>query len=183
MGELHVITGPMFSGKSSELIRIHRACLLQGKPCLCFNHARDTRFGDGTDIVAHNRSTVSCESVRQVGEIIVHPRFAEAECIFVDEVQFFEAIRNPIMRMVEAHQKQVYLAGLLVDVHRNLFGELHTLLGYADTVNMKTAASCSLCDKPGLFSKAIFPTNEAVNVVGHSDKYTILCRTHFLTHT
>lgn len=183
MGELHVITGPMFSGKSSELINIQRACLLQGKSCLCFNHARDTRFGDGTEIVAHNRSAVSCESVRQVGEIIVHPRFADAECIFVDEVQFFDAIRNPIIRMVEAHKKKIYLAGLLVDVHRNLFGELHTLLGYADTVNMKTSASCSLCDKPGLFSKAIFPTNEAINVVGHSDKYTVLCRTHFLTHT
>lgn len=172
----------MFSGKSSELIRIHRTCLMQNKPCLCFNHACDTRFGDGTEIVTHNRSAVSCESVRQIDEIILHPRFTEAKCIFVDEVQFFEAIRDPIMRMVETHNKQVYLAGLLVDVHRNLFGELHTLLGYADTVDVKTAASCFLCNKPGLFSKALFPTDETVNVVGHSDKYTVLCRPHFLTY-
>lgn len=80
--------------------------------------------------------------------------------------------------MVETHNKRAYLAGLVVDANRNPFGELHTLLGLANTVDVRTAKRCALCDSPGLFSTALFATdpNSTVDLVGHSDKYTVLCR-------
>lgn len=179
MGSLHIITGPMFSGKSSTLIARSEQ---EGRgTSLCFNHKLDVRYSKGNKIVTHDFVSVHCDALNTIDDARAHPRYHEASHIFIDEVQFFTNIRDTVLRMVEVDGKHVYLAGLLVDTNRNLFGELYTIMGLADTVEFRSASRCALCDRVGLFSQSRNPAKTIVDV-GQSDKYIVLCRCHYLNN-
>lgn len=178
-GSLHIITGPMFSGKSSTLIAVYNR--INRASSLCFNHQLDCRYSEANEIMTHDLVSVTGSSIRHITDIRNHPDYHSTSHIFIDEIQFFSNIRDPILHMVEKDHKHVYLAGLLVDINRHLFGEVHTLLGCADSVDFRTATRCSLCEKEGLFSKSKKPANKIVEV-GQADKYVVLCRCHYLNN-
>ena len=71
-GSLDVICGPMFSGKSEELLRrIRRAEIAQLAPLL-FKPSLDDRYGD-TDVVSHAGSRLRCVSIGSSADIEDHP--------------------------------------------------------------------------------------------------------------
>src|SRR4051794_13439520 len=82
MGGLEVLCGPMFSGKTDELIARVRAA---GR-AVVFKPAVDTRHPIDR-VVSHSGATVEAVSVADSAELL--EAVADVDLVAIDEVQFF----------------------------------------------------------------------------------------------
>lgn len=85
-GEIQLIIGPMFSGKSTELLRRLRRCQFAMLRCLMIKYEKDERYDsdmfsthDGTKVKA-----AKCQKLEQIEAVT-----AEYDVIGIDEGQFF----------------------------------------------------------------------------------------------
>ncbi len=87
-GWIEVIAGPMFSGKSEELIRLLKRAVIARQRVQVFKPKLDNRYSDG-DVVSHSQMRVPCELVERADEIM--PRLdPRTEVVGIDEAQFFD---------------------------------------------------------------------------------------------
>src|SRR5690606_27853981 len=120
-GWLEVICGPMFSGKSEELIRRVTRAAIARIPVQVFKPALDNRYAD-EKVVSHSSLSVAAKPVDSARELLmaVHDH---TEVIGVDEGQFFDDELVEIVERLAASAKQVIVAGLDLDYLRS---EEHT---------------------------------------------------------
>lgn len=139
---LVVITGPMFSGKSTELIRRLTIAKIAKLPVVVFKPARDTRTEsqicsrDGCCIAATNVS-----DPQQILELAV-----EARVIGIDEAHFFESGLAPVAMYLARQGKQVIIAGLNLDFQERPFPCIPELLALADEI-VQVHALCTACNE------------------------------------
>lgn len=172
-GYLELILGPMFSGKTTELIQHYKKYTYIGKRVIVINYAEDKRYHDEM-LSTHDKIMIPCNFATTLGEL--WPQMAdEYDVIIINEGQFFADLYEVVLDMVEQKNKTVYICGLDGDFKRQKFGKILDLIPYADTVT-KLNSLCSLCKdgKAGLFSHRI--TQETSQVVIGSDNYMPVCR-------
>lgn len=90
-GHIHVITGPMFSGKTSRLIEMLKRYEYMAKRVVVFNHTLDEqRYGAGK-ISSHNLLEIDCFSVSGVEEVRRHleNEGRDVKVVAFDEVEFY----------------------------------------------------------------------------------------------
>lgn len=178
---LELFLGPMFAGKSSAVLGIVRRNKVIHRRTLCVTSALDKRYTEEAQIVSHNKESHPAMAVGQLVPLLEHPEFHAAECIIVEEAQFFTDLTAFVLPAVETHGKHVICVGLDGDSERRPFGQLLDLIPYADSYQ-KFTALCSRCSDgtPALFTyrKAGAPTTQIS--VGGQNQYEALCRTHFL---
>src|SRR5689334_4287940 len=85
MGWIEVVVGPMFSGKSEELIRRLRRAEIARQRVQIFKPAIDERYA-ANEIISHSGLGIPSDNVTKAGEIMekVQPR---TEVIGIDEAQ------------------------------------------------------------------------------------------------
>tara|TARA_B100000787_G_C16193001_1_gene298730 strand:- start:2664 stop:3206 length:543 start_codon:yes stop_codon:yes gene_type:complete len=175
-GEIHIIMGCMFSGKSSELMRIITKFKLLKKNILAINHIFDTRYGSDK-IISHDKREESCLQIEKLTPILETTEYKEAEILIIEEGHFFPDLYEFVSESCKRNKK-VYVAGLSGDYKLNPIGEILNLIPICDTVTKLTA----LCLKCGDGTEAIFSKrleqNENQILVG-SDEYIPVCRHHF----
>ena len=177
-GELHIISGSMFSGKTTallNLIKLHNNNIV-------INHSLDNRYSSENVIQSHDGKLNYCYKVSSISSIFEKDEFKASSIIFIDEGQFFSNLKDDVLKMVEFYNKTVYIAGLLVDSQRNKFGELLDLIPFADTFVLKKSL-CSMCKtqpQSSTYSYKLNNTNIEVICVGTNIDYTSLCRYHYL---
>src|SRR5579864_7617494 len=90
-GNLSVICGPMFSGKSRELIRLMHIAEIAGQETAVFKPRIDTRYGHA-DISSHDGIRRQAHSVDTAREIlsILSTCARQPEVVAIDEGQFFD---------------------------------------------------------------------------------------------
>lgn len=179
--EFHLIIGPMFAGKSTELIRIANRYKSIGKTILAINHSSNTRY-DTDQITTHNKTRLEpCLIAEKLSNVHSTPEFSSCDIILVEELQFFEDAFESIITWIETHKKTVIAAGLHGDINRNMFGDVLRLLPYADTVT-KVSALCKRCGDGTLahFTKKKSKDQGEV-IVGGEELYESVCRKHFLS--
>lgn len=172
---LELIVGPMFSGKSTELIKRVRRLQTIHKTYIVYNSLNDDRYGlEG--IYTHDMNSVPCVSVNNLMGQVNTEGFREAEYILIDEAQFFKDLFNFVKDIVDIHGKHVIVIGLNGDSRRMPFGQINDLLPYCDNITMLSAL-CSQCKDGtlGIFSKRI-SENSGQICVGTIDKYSSVCR-------
>lgn len=176
-GFLHIISGSMFSGKTTALLTLYN----QFKPSvLIFNHSYDNRYDSNNKyITTHDKNRIPCTCIHTINDIYNHPDFLTTKVIMIDEIQFFTRIKTDILQLVEFYNKHVVLSGLMIDIQRNIFGELSELVPFADRFEQKLS-TCSICKNKGLFSLRKNNKNTNIVDVGSSDKYYAVCRYHYL---
>jgi thymidine kinase len=181
LGNIQLILGCMFSGKTSELIRrIQRYKSIQ-KKVLFVNYIEDTRYNNKineNNIYTHDK--VGCEGIYLSKLSYIIDKIGEYDVFVINEGQFFEDIFEMTIKLCETYEKDVLICGLDGDYRRNTFKyNLLDIIPYADTVEILTAY-CSICkdETPARFSKRI--TNETIQKVIGSDNYIPVCRKHFL---
>lgn len=184
-GYLHLIIGPMFSGKTSELLR----CLFNEAAVdlnvLYVNHERDNRSSGPYS--THNplykeqlasMSNVSFLSVKSLESLsgCIH----KYDVIGIDEAQFFSDI-NTVIHWVDDMGKKVLISGLDGDFRRERFGGVLDLIPKANKVE-KLTAYCKMCAgktpkiiKLAYFTKRIVASEEVI-LVGSGDSYLPVCR-------
>ena len=170
MSKLHIILGPMFSGKTTRLIELSK----EFSSPLIINHALDTRY-HATDLVSHDGIHAPCIQAFQLQDIDKHVLNA-ADAIFVNEAQFFTDLLPVIEAWLTTYGKPIYVCGLDGDFRQNPFGDLLNIIPLCDTVE-KLRAKC-LCGNPAIFTHRLSADQEQT-LIG-TDVYEPYCRLCFL---
>jgi len=170
MSELHIILGPMFSGKTTRLIELSKK---YSNP-LVINHALDVRY-HATDLSTHDGIHTPCIQVFRLDDISKLVLSA-ADAIFVNEAQFFPDLLQVIKEWLSAYKKPIYVCGLDGDFRQQPFGDLLNIIPLCDTVE-KLHAKC-LCGSPAIFTHRLSSDKEQT-LIG-SDIYEPYCRVCFL---
>jgi len=175
---IDVITGPMFSGKSTELAR--RLVILGDAnfKVVYVNSTLDTRQN-----VSHNKlfnSNLPFKSYKVASLFEIQKDLMDYDVIGIDEAQFFTELYEFCIEMCEKNGKKVIVAGLNSDFRRQKFGQIMELLPVCDTV-IKLSSFCKICANkanfvPALFSKRIDKTNNNSIAVGAGESYIPTCR-------
>ena len=178
-GYLELIVGPMFSGKTSKLVQIHKQCVFCSIPVVAINYAEDTRYSD-TMMSTHDLTMIPCMRGTRIQDMVDDavdgPAIAVASVILINEGQFFSDIVAHVKKWVDRDNKRVYICGLDGDFMRGQIGSLNELIPVCDKVE-KLASLCSRCRNGtrGIFSFRI--TRETEQKVIGSSSYIPVCRT------
>ena len=179
---LQLILGPMFAGKSSELLGTIRKYSAIGWPVFVITHSFDKRYGVKPEIVSHDSERHPALAISDFYGVFDMPDYKHAKLIIIEEAQFFEALKEFVMVAVEHHGKDVICVGLDGDAERKPFGQLIDLIPYCDSV-VKRTAFCRRCKEPtpALFTYRLSREDGQV-LVGGAETYEPLCRKHYLNY-
>jgi thymidine kinase len=179
-GRLEVITGPMFSGKSEELIRRLQRARIARQRVACYKPDIDLRY-HRTAIASHSSQTheaaVAPTSDRLREDLFATGKIDEVDVVGLDEVQFFDAAIIPLTLELVHLGKRVILAGLDTTFANEPFGPVPSLMALADEVT-KLSAVCMTCGAPAIHTQRLGQSQELV-VVGAAGLYEARCRAHF----
>lgn len=178
-GKLEVVCGPMFSGKSEELIRRLRRAKIAKQGVIAFKHSLDN---DRTieKLASHNGSVLEAHATDSVASILEYSLQSDIAVIGIDEVQFFMyEIIPTICQLVDAG-KRVIVSGLDLDFRGVPFGPMPTLLAIADTIT-KLQAICTVCGTDAHFTQRLVNNkparyNDPLIQVGAQEAYQARCR-------
>jgi thymidine kinase len=183
-GYLEIIKGPMFSGKTTRLLDIHKKYTFCDINTLVINYEKDNRYSNEM-LSSHDRVMIPCVKVARLAEIATiyggvynttpyFNDFLKAKAILINEGQFFPDIVEWVKIAVEKYHKNVYICGLNSDFQRNKFGNWLDLEVLCDNVVM-LQSFCSKCKKrPAIFSHRLSDEQE-LEVIG-ADCYIPVCR-------
>jgi thymidine kinase len=177
-GRLEVITGPMFSGKSEELIRRLKRARIARQRVACFKPDIDLRY-HRTSIASHSDQTHEACTVANVERLreALFPLLETTDVIGIDEVQFLDESVIPLSVELIHLGKRVIMAGLDTTFNAEPFGPVPALMAIADEVT-KLSAVCMVCGQPAIHTQRLGSSQELV-VVGAAGVYEARCRRCF----
>jgi thymidine kinase len=170
---LEVICGPMFSGKTTELMR--RLVVASGRgPVMAFKPRRDDRY-HASAIATHTGQTYPAQAVDTAAEIEL--ACGRAAVVGIDEAHFFGAGLMPVCLSLLARGTSLIIAGIERDHRGRPFEPFPSLLCEADDV-IKLSGPCARCGAPALHSQRLVASEDAI-VVGGAEAYEARCRACF----
>ena len=175
---MEVITGPMFSGKSEELIRRLKRAQIARLRIASFKPEIDLRYQPDA-ISSHSAQTIQAVAVRDVDRLraVLFPALDTVDVVGIDEAQFFdELLVGLAMELVEAG-KRVVLAGLDTTFAGEPFAPMPALMAIADEV-VKLSAVCMVCGAPAIHTQRLGASQQLV-MVGAAGMYEARCRACF----
>ena len=175
LGWIEVVCGPMFSGKSEELIRRLRRAEIARQRVQIFKPVIDQRYSSD-HIVSHNDARIRSECVTSAAD--VQSRLdLRTEVIGIDEAQFLgDAIIELVVRLADMG-KRIIIAGLDTDYLGRPFHPMPELLAVADEIT-KTLAICMQCGNPAKHTQRLIASEDLI-VVGAEGMYEARCRRCF----
>jgi thymidine kinase len=178
VGRLEVIVGPMFSGKSEELIRRLKRARIARQRVACFKPDIDLRY-HRTAIASHSSQTHEAETVANVERLRASLAgvLADVEVVGIDEAQFFDDGIVPLTMELIHMGKRVLIAGLDTTFNAEPFGPIPALMAISDEVT-KLSAVCMVCGAPAVHTQRLGQSQELV-VVGAAGMYEARCRACF----
>lgn len=175
---LDLIIGPMFSGKSTEIIRRIRLAHIINKRVLVIKPKIDNRY-DVAKITSHAYEKEDCIVLEQLEEY--NDKINDYNIIIIDEGQFFPDLKKYVILWVNLYEKDVVVAGLDGDYMRNPIGQILDLIPQSDNI-IKLKSLCKECNNG---NHAIFTMRKETNInndiikIGGAESYVPLCRIHF----
>ncbi|HEY5056683.1 MAG TPA: thymidine kinase [Acidobacteriaceae bacterium] len=178
VGRIEVIVGPMFSGKSEELIRRLKRARIARQRVACFKPDIDLRY-HRTAIASHSSQTHEAETVANVADLrrALYRQMPEIEVVGIDEAQFLEDAIVQLTGELVHLGKRVLIAGLDTTFTGEPFGPIPALMAIADEVT-KLSAVCMVCGAPAVHTQRLGASRELV-VVGAAGVYEARCRNCF----
>lgn len=171
-GWLEMICGPMFSGKSEELIRRLRRAKYAQQRVLAFKPRIDNRYADDA-IASHSQQQIPCVIVDDVAQVLASIA-PGTQVIGIDEVQFlgFEVV--PLVEQLADAGLRVICAGLDTDYRGVPWHPVPELLARAEYIQ-KTLAICVVCGNPASRTQRKVMGGDRV-LIGSTDAYEARCR-------
>lgn len=172
LGWIEIICGPMFSGKSEELIRRLRRARIARKRVQVFKPAIDDRYSLD-EIVSHGDQRMKSDAVAGAREILDKLDW-RTQVVGIDESNFFGADLVEVAQQLADSGKQVIIAGLDTDYLGRPFTPMPELLCLAESIT-KTLAICMRCGNPAKHTQRLVESNDLI-VVGAVGMYEARCR-------
>ncbi len=181
-GLLYVISGPMFAGKTSELIRLYDRSVFGNMKSVLIKPKMDNRYSE-SDIITHDnrlRKSYNISNVEELNDILA---LEKPDNIFIDEAQFFA---SNIVEKIDSVRKQginVYVSLLNQTSEGKAFPfmdkilDIGTLLANADYIETFTAV-CPICGKNATKSYKLEASGNEVDI-GGKNKYEPRCFEHW----
>ena len=170
--ELHIVIGPMFSGKTSRLIEKYNE-YKSNKNILVVTYSEDNRYSE-TNIVTHDKKEIPCLKIDLIKNLLTNNLLDKIDVLLLDESQFFKDLLL-IDEILKIKNIKIYLFGLDGDFKREKFGKILDLIPLCDTVE-KLTSKCMVCND----SKAIFSfrtvKDKKQKLIGSSECYIPTCR-------
>ena len=178
-GRLEVICGPMFSGKTEELLRRVRRSQIARLPTVLVKPAIDTRYAV-CDVVSHDKNAMPSVVVEKASDImnVLEVDGRPALVVAIDEAQFFDDDLPRVCSELANKGMRVIVAGLDLDFNGVPFGSMPQLLALAEEVT-KLHAVCVETGRAAHFSHKISGGDDTVEL-GEKDKYIPLARHAFV---
>jgi thymidine kinase len=178
-GWVEVVVGPMFSGKSEELIRRVKRVLIADQQLQVFKPRLDNRY-HASDVTSHDGKRVEAIAVKDAAELRTRLADPLPEVIAVDEAQFFDPALVGLAVELADRGVRVILAGLDQDFRAEPFGIMPELLSKAEYVE-KLAAVCPVCGAPATRTQRLVNGQPAyfddpIILVGAKEAYEPRCR-------
>jgi thymidine kinase len=180
-GRVEVIAGPMFAGKTEELLRRVRRAVIAGQRVQVLTHVLDTRAGSDR-IASHAGLEAASLAVPSAGEI----RRAVpdgTDLAAIDEAHFFGPELVEVVNKLAVGEVVVVVAGLVVTFAGQPFEPMPSLMALAERVD-KLTAICTVCGAEAIYHARVAPSAASdVDLVpehvGGAEKYQARCRRHF----
>lgn len=169
-GRIQLIIGPMFSGKTTELIRLLKRYQFANYHCLVIKYNKDIRYNPDC-VVSHDKQSLEAVKAAELSPFLESAN--DYDVIGIDEGQFFPDVVSFANEMAE-RGKIVLVAALDSTFEKKAFGDILQLIPLAENV-VKLTAVCMNCYKEASFTKRIGNEKE-VEVIGGADKYLCVCR-------
>jgi thymidine kinase len=174
-GAIEVVCGPMFSGKTEELIRRVKRAQIAKQRVQIFKPAKDVRY-DETKVVSHSSQAIHSEPVEKAIDILLNLKDT-TRIVAIDEIQFFDLEIIKVVEKLANRGYRVICAGLDLDYKAIPFGPMPMLLAMADNVQ-KIQAICTVCGTPATRSQRLSDCQDTV-LLGEADAYEARCRAHY----
>ena len=172
---LKLILGCMYSGKTTEIIRIVNSLKHINETPIIIKPKIDNRYSVDK-ISTHNKQEHNCLTLNSLKDLVnINENY-----IIIEEAQFFKNLYEFVLKQVDEYGKNVIVVGLDGDSDRKNFGEIHRLLPICDDI-IKLKAYCSICKNGtiGIFSKRISDKKNQI-LVGSDGDYIAVCRKCYL---
>ena len=179
MVSLHLVLGPMASGKTTELLRRASTAVAMGLKVGYFNSHLDTR---SLEEISSHRPTMKEEGITYLKVASLPVSVSEFDLILLDEAQFFDSLYSTVEHWL-TQGKEIVIAGLNGDYQRKAFGQILSLIPLCSSLQLLTAycRSCAELDHclvPAPFTKRVVPGNSQI-LIGGTESYQPVCFRHF----
>lgn len=171
-GWLEVICGPMFSGKTEELIRRLRRAGYARQKVQVFKPSVDDRYST-REVVSHSEQRLDAIALSSASQILDHLD-PSTDVVGIDEVQFFDEGVIDVVEALAGRGARVLVAGLDTDYRGEPFGPVPSLMARAEYVT-KLLAICVRCGSPANRSLRVTKSESLVEV-GATEHYEAVCR-------
>jgi thymidine kinase len=175
IGWIEAICGPMFSGKSEELMRRLRRAMIARKRVQVFKPLIDNRYSND-EIVSHTEMRMKSEPISKVSDIMSQLDW-RTQVVGVDEANFLGQDLVEVVTQLADSGKQVIVAGLDTDYMGRPFPPMPDLLTLAESIT-KTLAICMRCGNPAKHTQRLVESSDLI-VVGAAGMYEARCRRCF----
>lgn len=180
VGCIEVICGPMFAGKSEELLRRINRLVYAKKKFLVFKPKIDDRYSE-TEVVSHKKSAYKAHAIEKGVDIL---KFVtnDLQVVCIDEIQFFDETVIDVIESLANRGIRVIVAGLDCDFKGDPFPITANLMARAEYV-VKLTAICTICGKEATKTQRLIngipaSSDDPVVMVGASETYEPRCRHH-----
>lgn len=174
-GKLKLIIGPMYSGKTTELIRQIKRYQFLNISNITLKPNIDTRYNKGTVITTHDQTTHTatlCDTNN-----ILQTNLEQYNVVAIDEGQFFTDLYEACKIWLE-QGKTIIVAALQSKFDQTPFEQISLLYPIADEIR-QLKSICYKCKKDAIFSERIDMENKSDVVIGGSEAYRAVCRSCF----
>ncbi|MFO7537958.1 MAG: thymidine kinase [Chloroflexota bacterium] len=177
-GQIELICGSMFSGKTEELIRRLRRALIARQQVQVFKPIIDNRY-HMERVTSHNGLDFDAQPVPTAQDILA-ALDPQTTVVAIDEVQFFDQEIVSVCEQLAEAGKRVICAGLDMDFRGVPFGPIPHLLARAELVD-KLHAICVVCGEPASRTQRLIEGRPAafddpIVLVGAAEVYEARCR-------
>jgi thymidine kinase len=171
-GWLEVVCGPMFSGKTEELLRRLKRAQIAKQKVQVFKPVIDRRYSE-TEVVSHSDQRSHATPVENAGRILELVD-QDTDLVAIDEAQFFDATIVAVCDRLATEGRRVLVAGLDTDYRSEPFDPMPQLMARAEYVT-KLLAICVRCGNPANRTLRVNGGSARVEL-GATDRYEAVCR-------
>lgn len=176
---IEVICGPMFSGKTEELIKRINYIKNMGKNIAVFKPNIDTRY-EKSYVTSHNNICIEAISVKNSSEICNFLKLSKMKisAIGIDEAQFFKKSLIKCISKIANSGIKVILSGLDEDFKGQPFGIMPEIMAIANKITKKYGI-CAICSALANKSYRLKNITKKQILIGAAELYEARCEACF----